>query len=80
MPYHAGFSNLDRGSELQDSGLIPIIESPDNPVQIGFAMPTGKSSEDGQVLYMLCFFGDRRPVTGDWFLADGRFWSTDDAR
>jgi hypothetical protein len=79
MLYHAGFSTLGLGSE-PDSGLITIIESPDNPVQIGIATPTGKSSADGRALYMLCLFGDRRPVSGDWVLADGRFRLAEEAR
>ena len=73
MSYYAGFSALGLGSEHMDSELITIIESPENPVQIGYATPMGEVSDDGLEPYILCLFGDRRPVAGDWFLKDGRF-------
>ena len=77
MSYYAGFSALGMGSEHMDSELITIIESPQNPVQIGYATPMGKVPDHGLQPYTLCLFGDRRPVAGDWFLRDGLFWPAD---
>jgi hypothetical protein len=77
MSYYAGFSALGLGSEHMDSELITIIESPENPVQIGYATPMGMVPDHGLQPYILCLFGDRRPVAGDWFLKDGRFWPAD---
>ena len=79
MSYHAGFSAVGSRSEAQDSGLVTIIDSPENPVQIGYATPVGNVSDNGQQPYTLCLFGDRRPVLGDWFLEDGQFWPADEA-
>jgi hypothetical protein len=78
MAYQAGFSALGACEDGQDSGLITIIASPEDPVQIGIARPTGRHSADGRALYTLCFFGDRRPVTGAWVLADYQFRSAED--
>ncbi len=77
MSYYAGSSAVGMGREHMDSELITIIESPENPVQIGYATPMGKVPDHGLQPYTLCLFGDRRPVAGDWFLQDGRFWHAD---
>ncbi len=77
MSYYAGFSALGLGSEHMDSELITIIESRENPMQIGYATPRGEVSDHGLQPYTLCLFGDRRPVAGDWFLKDGLFWPAD---
>ncbi len=79
MSYYAGFSALGLRGEPLDSELITIIESPENPLQIGYATPSGSISGDGLQPYTLCLFGDRRPVAGDWFLKNGQFEVADDS-
>ena len=70
MMYYAGTSALGEQPVAHDSGLITIIESPENPVQIGVATNTNKPGYM-RVLYTLYVHGKLLP--GSWLLVDGKF-------
>jgi hypothetical protein len=75
MVYYAGTSGLGEQPVTHNSGLITIIESLENPVQIGVATNTNKPG-DMRVLYTLYVHGKLLP--GSWLLDDGKFKPADD--
>ena len=68
--YYAGISSLYGEPVTHDSGLIAIIESPDNPVRIGVATNINKLWGN-RVLYTLNV--NEMAVQGNWFLEDEKF-------
>lgn len=70
--YHAGVSPLNTKNPAdRDAGMIPIVEFPGSPKQIGQAACVVKHG-DLRVLYTLMLGDSPMPLPGHWCLRTAR--------